>query len=116
MFNVKYCEVNGEVVTTGVLYVLQVPVVVVEAVVDPLLGVTVDDVLDNVVVGVVVTYGVLLIVVGSTVVTVEVWADGDVVDTVTVGVGVVVVPICILHNAIIVLCRKEYSMDLSDSQ
>ena len=87
MFNVKYCEVNGEVVTTGVLYVLQVPVVVVEAVVDPLLGVTVDDVLDNVVFGVVVTYGVLLIVVGSTVVIVEVCADGDVVDTVTVGVG-----------------------------
>ena len=60
-----------------------------KAVVDPLLGVTVDDVLDNVVLRVVVTDGVLLIVVGSTVVIFEVWADDDVVDPVTVSVGVV---------------------------
>lgn len=55
-----------------------------KAVVDPLLGVVVDDVLDNVVLRVA---GVLLIVVGVTVVIREVWADDDVVDPVTVGVG-----------------------------
>lgn len=55
-----------------------------KAVVDPLLGVVVDDVLDNVVLRVA---GVLLIVVGVTVVICEVWADDDVVDPVTVGVG-----------------------------
>ena len=44
----------------------------------------VDDVLDSVVLRVV---GVLLIVVGVTVVICEVWADDDVVDPGTVGVG-----------------------------
>ena len=54
-----------------------------KAVVDPLLGVVVDDVLDSVVLRVV---GVLLIVVGVTVVICEVWAVDDVVDPGTVSV------------------------------
>ena len=57
-----------------------------KAVVDPLLGVRVDDVLDSIVLRVV---GVLLIVVGVIVAICEVWADDDVVDPVTVGVGIV---------------------------